>query len=121
MKYIEIMVEYGDFYFRQNTLEMLPEAIKCYVEASHYFGPRQEVYDSPKPEDPQSYSTLPIAEARERPAEPVGSPQSWQADFESSFLWKPLADPESPIENIGLTLGTICLRLIFVYRKIRLP
>jgi Tc toxin complex TcA C-terminal TcB-binding domain/Neuraminidase-like domain/Salmonella virulence plasmid 28.1kDa A protein len=44
MKYIEILIAYGDYYFRQNTLETIPLAIQCYVLASHIYGPRgQEI------------------------------------------------------------------------------
>ncbi|KAA8641627.1 uncharacterized protein ATNIH1004_011763 [Aspergillus tanneri] len=35
--HIEILVASSDVYFRQNTLEALPFAIQCYVEASHVF------------------------------------------------------------------------------------
>jgi len=40
MKYIEILLAYGDWYFRQNTLETIPYAIQLYVMAAHLFGPR---------------------------------------------------------------------------------
>ena len=40
MRYIEILIEYGDWYFRQNTLESIPYAIQLYVMAAHLFGPR---------------------------------------------------------------------------------
>lgn len=40
MKYIEILIAYGDYYFRQNTLETIPMAIQCYVLASHIYGAR---------------------------------------------------------------------------------
>lgn len=40
MKYVEVLIAYGDFYFRQNTLESIPLAIQLYIEASHVFGPR---------------------------------------------------------------------------------
>ncbi|TGZ79090.1 hypothetical protein EX30DRAFT_350599 [Ascodesmis nigricans] len=39
MKYIEILIASGDYYFRQNSLESLPLAIQQYVQASHVFGP----------------------------------------------------------------------------------
>ena len=39
MKYIEILIAYGDHYFRQNTLETIPLAIQCFVLASHCYGP----------------------------------------------------------------------------------
>jgi hypothetical protein len=40
MKYIEVLIAYGDYYFRQNTLETIPNAIQMYILASHLFGPR---------------------------------------------------------------------------------
>ncbi|KAI9779175.1 MAG: putative Insecticidal toxin complex protein TccB2 [Geoglossum umbratile] len=40
MKYIEILIAYGDYYFTQNTLEMIPMAIQCYILASHIYGKR---------------------------------------------------------------------------------
>ena len=39
MTYIGILIDYGDYYFRQNTLESVPLAIQLYVMASHLFGP----------------------------------------------------------------------------------
>ena len=39
MTYIGILIDYGDYYFRQNTLESIPLAIQLYVMASHLFGP----------------------------------------------------------------------------------
>ncbi|MGH1552102.1 hypothetical protein ACRAWF_07880 [Streptomyces sp. L7] len=38
--YVNAWIAYGDYYFRQNTLETLPSAIQCYVVASHVLGPR---------------------------------------------------------------------------------
>jgi hypothetical protein len=40
MKYIEILIAYGDYYFRQNTLETIPTAIQYYVMAAHIYGSR---------------------------------------------------------------------------------
>ncbi|KAM3444794.1 hypothetical protein NHJ13734_001144 [Beauveria thailandica] len=42
MKYIEILIAYGDSYFRQNTLESVPLAIQLYIEAAHIFGARAQ-------------------------------------------------------------------------------
>jgi hypothetical protein len=39
-KYIEILIAYGDFYFRQNTLDSVPNAVQMYILASHMYGPR---------------------------------------------------------------------------------
>ncbi|KAH6949413.1 hypothetical protein BKA56DRAFT_289382, partial [Ilyonectria sp. MPI-CAGE-AT-0026] len=42
MRYIEILITYGDWYFTQNTLETIPMAIQLYVQASHLYGPRAQ-------------------------------------------------------------------------------
>lgn len=39
-KYIEVLIAYGDFYLRQNTLDSIPNAVQMYVLASHLCGPR---------------------------------------------------------------------------------
>ncbi len=40
MKYIEMLISYGDQYFRQNSMESIPLAVQCYVMAAHLYGPR---------------------------------------------------------------------------------
>jgi receptor-binding and translocation channel-forming TcA subunit of Tc toxin len=40
MRYIQILIDYGDYYFRQNSLETIPNAIQMYIMASHLYGPR---------------------------------------------------------------------------------
>jgi hypothetical protein len=58
MKYIEILIAYGDYYFRQNSMESIPMAIQCYVMASHLYGPRgQQIPRRGKIEN-QTYNTL---------------------------------------------------------------
>ncbi len=58
MKYIEILIAYGDYYFRQNTLETIPLAIQCYVLASHVYGPRGQKIPKRGKTLPQTYSSL---------------------------------------------------------------
>jgi len=58
MKYIRLLVDYGDYYFRQNTLETVPLAIQCYVLASHLFGPRPQVIPKRGKVQPQTYQSL---------------------------------------------------------------
>lgn len=48
MKYIEILIAYGDFYFRQDTLESIPGAIQCYIEATQSLGKRARLFPRPK-------------------------------------------------------------------------
>jgi hypothetical protein len=58
MKYIEILIAYGDYYFRQNTLETIPLAIQCYVLASHIYGPRGQKIPKRGKTLPQTYNSL---------------------------------------------------------------
>lgn len=58
MTYIRIWIAYGDYYFRQNTLETLPLAIQCYVVASHVYGPRGETIPKRGKTLPQTYASL---------------------------------------------------------------
>jgi len=58
MKYIEILIAYGDYYFRQFTLETIPLAIQCYVLASHVYGSRGQKIPKRGKIQPQSYKGL---------------------------------------------------------------
>jgi len=58
MKYIEILIAYGDYYFRQNTLETVPLAIQCYVFASHIHGPHGQKIPKRGKTLPQTYNSL---------------------------------------------------------------
>lgn len=58
MKYIEILIAYGDFYFRQNTLETVPLAIQCYVLASHVYGARGQKIPKRGKTQAQTYNSL---------------------------------------------------------------
>ena len=58
MKYIEILIAYGDYYFRQNTLETIPLAIQCYVLASHVYGRRGQKIPKRGNTLPQTYNSL---------------------------------------------------------------
>ena len=58
MKYIEILIAYGDYYFRQNTLEAIPLALQYYITASHIFGPAGQVIPKRGEIKPQTYNSL---------------------------------------------------------------
>jgi Tc toxin complex TcA C-terminal TcB-binding domain/Neuraminidase-like domain len=58
MKYIEILIAYGDYYFRQNTLETIPLSIQCYVLASHIYGPHGQEIPKRGKTLPQTYNGL---------------------------------------------------------------
>jgi hypothetical protein len=58
MKYIQILIDYGDYYFRQNTLEMIPRAIQCYVRASHVYGPARQRIPKRGKTEAQTYRRL---------------------------------------------------------------
>ncbi len=58
MKYIELLIEYGDYYFRQNSLETLQLAIQMYVMAAHAYGPKGQHVPSAGKKKPESYRSL---------------------------------------------------------------
>lgn len=58
MKYIEILIAYGDYYFRQNTLETIPLAIQYYVLAAHLYGPRGQKIPKRGLVKPETYNSL---------------------------------------------------------------
>ncbi|OCK76022.1 hypothetical protein K432DRAFT_429013 [Lepidopterella palustris CBS 459.81] len=58
MKYIEILIAYGDYYFRQNTLETIPDAIQMYILASHLYGPRGQKIPHQTPKKRYTYNDL---------------------------------------------------------------
>ena len=74
MKYIQILTMYGDYYFRQNTLESIPEAILCYVEASHWRGPQEQLLPHKKRDAPAKFSNIQALES------------NFVLDFESGFV-----------------------------------
>lgn len=58
LQYIQLLIDYGDSYFRQNTLESVPLAIQCYVLASHVLGPRPQVIPKQGKIAPETYESL---------------------------------------------------------------
>lgn len=58
MKYINILIAYGDYYFRQNTLETIPMAIQLYVLASHIYGPSGQKIPKRGKKRIQTYNSL---------------------------------------------------------------
>ncbi|KAK3375777.1 hypothetical protein B0T24DRAFT_526498, partial [Lasiosphaeria ovina] len=58
VKYIQILIAYGDWYFNQNTLELIPMAIQCYVLASHIYGPRGQKIPRRGKKQPETYLSL---------------------------------------------------------------
>jgi hypothetical protein len=58
MKYISILIAYGDYYFRQNTLETIPMAIQLYVLASHIYGPSGQKIPKRGKKRIQTYNSL---------------------------------------------------------------
>ncbi|KAL6885789.1 hypothetical protein GGI43DRAFT_388855 [Trichoderma evansii] len=58
MKYLEILIAYGDWYCRQGSLEAFPHALQLYVLAKHIAGPTpQRISKTEKPK-PQTYLSL---------------------------------------------------------------
>jgi hypothetical protein len=58
MKYIDTLIQYGDYYFRQNTMESIPMAIQCYVMASHLYGQRGQKIPPLGKIETQTYNSL---------------------------------------------------------------
>jgi Tc toxin complex TcA C-terminal TcB-binding domain/Neuraminidase-like domain/Salmonella virulence plasmid 28.1kDa A protein len=58
MQYVRLWIEYGDYYFRQNTLETIPLAIQCYVVASHLYGPPGQEIPKRGRTEPVTYLSL---------------------------------------------------------------
>lgn len=58
MTYIQILIAYGDYYFRQNTLETIPMAIQCYVLAAHLYGPHGQKIPKRGIVKPETYNAL---------------------------------------------------------------
>ncbi len=58
MKYIEILIAYGDYYFRQNTLEAINLAIQYYVLAAHIYGVKGQKIPKRGSVLPQTYYSL---------------------------------------------------------------
>ena len=58
MKYAEILIESGDIYFRQGTLESLPLATQRYIEATHVLGPEPNKIPKLGKRRTANYSTL---------------------------------------------------------------
>jgi peptidoglycan hydrolase-like protein with peptidoglycan-binding domain len=58
MKYIEILTEWGDHLFRQDTIETLNQATQLYVLAAHIYGPRGQLIPKRGKVQPQTYMSL---------------------------------------------------------------
>lgn len=58
MKYIEILIAWGDYLFRQDTIETLNQATQLYVLAAHIYGPRGQKIPKRGKVQPQTYLSL---------------------------------------------------------------
>ncbi|MBV8883138.1 MAG: hypothetical protein JO235_03955 [Chroococcidiopsidaceae cyanobacterium CP_BM_RX_35] len=58
MKYIEILIAWGDYLFRQDTIETINQATQLYVLASHIYGPRGQKIPKRGKVQPQTYNSL---------------------------------------------------------------
>lgn len=58
LQYVQLIIDYGDSYYRQNTLESVPLAIQCYVLASHILGPRPQLIPKRGTILPETYCSL---------------------------------------------------------------
>jgi hypothetical protein len=58
MKYIEILIAWGDYLFRQDTIETINQATQLYVLAAHIYGPRGQKIQKRGEVQPQTYNSL---------------------------------------------------------------
>ncbi|MGK7892534.1 MAG: neuraminidase-like domain-containing protein, partial [Xenococcus sp. (in: cyanobacteria)] len=58
MKYIEILIAWGDYLFRQDTIETLNQATQLYILAAHIYGPRGQKIPKRGNIQPQTYKYL---------------------------------------------------------------
>jgi hypothetical protein len=58
MKYIEILIAWGDYLFRQDTIETLNQATQLYILAAHLYGPRGQTIPKRGKVVPQTYKSL---------------------------------------------------------------
>jgi len=58
IQYIQLWIAYGDYYFRQFTLETIPLAIQCYVMASHVYGPLAQTIPQRGKTHAETYNSL---------------------------------------------------------------
>ncbi len=58
MKYIEILIAWGDYLFRQDTIETLNQATQLYILAAHIYGPRGQKIPKRGKIQPQTYNSL---------------------------------------------------------------
>ncbi|NJO78496.1 MAG: hypothetical protein HC827_08185 [Cyanobacteria bacterium RM1_2_2] len=58
MKYIDNLITWGDYLFRQDTIETLNQATQLYVLAGHILGPRPEIIPKRGKIQPQTYNSL---------------------------------------------------------------
>ncbi len=58
MKYIEILIAWGDYLFRQDTIETLNQATQLYILAAHIYGPRGQKIPKRGKIQPQTYKSL---------------------------------------------------------------
>jgi hypothetical protein len=58
MKYIEILIAWGDYLFRQDTIETLNQATQLYILAAHIYGPRGQKIPKRGKVLPQTYNSL---------------------------------------------------------------
>lgn len=58
MKYIDNLVAWGDYLFRQNTREALGQATQLYILAAEILGPKPKVIPNKNGKSPKSYNQL---------------------------------------------------------------
>src|SRR5688572_14257627 len=58
MKYIDNLIAWGDYLFRQDTIESINQATQLYIVAAHILGPRPQIIPRKNKLVPQTYNSL---------------------------------------------------------------
>jgi hypothetical protein len=58
MKYIEALIAWGDYLFRQDTIESINQATQLYILAAHLYGPRGQTIPKRGQTKKQTYNSL---------------------------------------------------------------
>jgi hypothetical protein len=104
LKYIEILIAYGDSLFQQNTLETIPRAIQLYILASHLYGPRGQKVPQRQPTKRYTYNMLATRfDAFSNAIVQMEQELPFSSDFPASIG----AEGSAPISNIFGSLSSL--------------
>ncbi len=103
MKYIDNLIEWGDYLFRQDTMESVVQATQMYILADKLLGPKPRIVPSPVKAPYETYNQL---EAK------IGSFGNALVDLENilpDLSWLPEGGDELPPAPITLSMLYFCI------------